>query len=111
CTVLSGLLRAQTDNQDPVKPTVSAGQALTDESLKQVLENMGYEPKKLSKGYLLAIKQDTWTINIQIVLSGDTEKVGLNANLGKVEDPSTISASQWMDLLVSNGDIDPSSFY
>lgn len=89
----------------------AAGQGLTDDALHQMLDNMGLEPKKLSKGYLLAVKQDTWTINMQVVLSGDGRKLGLNANLGKVEDPASISASQWMNLLVSNGNIDPSAFY
>ncbi|HLK61345.1 MAG TPA: hypothetical protein VKU00_32645 [Chthonomonadaceae bacterium] len=111
CTALSGLLHAQSSDQDTAQPAASAGQTLNDESLKQMLENMGYEPKKLTKGYLIVLKQDSWTLNMQIVLSGDTEKMGLNANLGKVEDPSGVSASQWMDLLISNGDIDPSAFY
>jgi len=100
-TVFAGILHAQD----------TVGQNLTDDSLKQTLDTMGLEPKKLSKGYLLAMKQDTWTINMQVVLSPDLRKVGLNANLGKVEDTSTVTAQQWQDLLVSNGDIDPSAFY
>jgi hypothetical protein len=111
CTALSGGSHAQNTNQDPPKQAEFTTQTLTDETLKTALDNMGFEPKKLSKGYLLAIKQDTWTLNVQIVLSPDGRKAGLNANLGKVEDASTVSASQWMDLLISNGDIDPSAFY
>ena len=88
-----------------------ADAALTNDTLRVVLANMGLEPSALSKGYLLKIKQDTWTINMQVVLSGDGRKVGFNANLGTVEDPSAITADQWMKLLISNGDIDPSSFY
>jgi hypothetical protein len=86
-------------------------EALNDDSLKSTLTNMGYEPKKLSKGFLLALKQDTWTLNVQVVLSPDLRKVGLNANLGKVDDPAAVAASDWMELLISNGDIDPSAFY
>ncbi|MCW3098858.1 MAG: hypothetical protein JWL77_4476 [Chthonomonadaceae bacterium] len=111
CTALNGHIHAQAANQDPVKQSETAGQPLTDDTLKAMLDNMGYEPKKLSKGYLLAIKQDTWTLNMQLVISPDGRKMGLNANLGKVDDLATVSASQWMDLLVSNGDIDPSAFY
>ena len=88
-----------------------AANVLTEDGLKQMLDGMGYEPKKLSKGYLLAIKRDTWTINMQVVISGDTRKLGLNANLGKVENPDSVSAEQWKSLLISNGDIDPSAFY
>lgn len=86
-------------------------ETLTNDSLKAMLDGMGYEPKPLSKGYLLALKNGTWTVNMQVVLSGDLRKIGLNANLGKVENPDAVTATQWRDLLISNGDIDPSSFY
>jgi len=111
CTAVSPLLHAQKTDQDPPKQTEVAGQTLTEDTLKSVLDNMGYEPRKLSKGYLLAIKQDTWTINMQVVLSPDGRKVGLNSNLGSVPDPATVQADQWMSLLIANGDIDPSAFY
>jgi hypothetical protein len=111
CTALNGLIHAQGANPEPVKQSEVAGQVLTDDSLKSMLDNMGYEPKKLTKGYLLVIKQDTWTLNMQLVISPDGRKLGLNANLGKVDDLATVPASQWIDLLVSNGDIDPSFFY
>jgi len=84
---------------------------LTDAALKQMLLDMGYEPKGLSKGFLIAPKRGTWTINIQLVLSKDQSKIGLNANLGKVPNPETIPAASWLKLLVDNGNIDPSSFY
>lgn len=111
CTALSGLIQAQDTVQEPGKQPDATSQILTDDTLKQMLDNMGMEPKKLSKGYLLVVKQDTWTLNMQVVLSPDGRKVGLNANLGKVDDPASVTASQWMDLLISNGDIDPSAFY
>ncbi len=111
CTALSDGLHAQNTNQDPPKQAEVTSQTLTDDTLKTTLENMGFEPKKLSKGYLLVTKQDTWIVNVQIVLSPDGRKIGLNANLGKVEDPTSVSAPQWLNLLVSNGDIDPSAFY
>ncbi|MEP6756258.1 MAG: hypothetical protein ABJA67_12210 [Chthonomonadales bacterium] len=103
-TAISPLVRAQQSGAD-------AAQTLEDESLKTMLTNMGFEPKPLSKGFLLAIKQDTWTINMQVVLSPDKRKMGLNANLGKVDEPASITADKWLALLVSNGDIDPSAFY
>jgi hypothetical protein len=89
----------------------NCGTVMSDSCLMTVLTDMGYAPKKLSKGYLLAIKHGTWTINMQVVLSGDGSKMGMNANLGQVPDPSSIPAEQWKQLLVSNGDIDPSAFY
>lgn len=99
-TAVSPFVRAQTNEP-----------GLDNDSLKQMLTTMGYEPKALSKGFLLAIKQDTWTINMQVVISGDQRKLGLNANLGKVEDPDSVTAARWLNLLISNGDIDPSAFY
>lgn len=87
-----------------------AGQ-LDNDSLKTMLDNMGYAPSALSKGYLLAIKQDSWTYNMQVVLSGDGTKLGLNANLGTVDSPDDISAATWLKLLEDNSDYDPSAFY
>jgi hypothetical protein len=103
-TMATPILRAQESSRLTIP-------ALTDDSLKQMLDTMGYEPKKLSKGYLLAVKRDSWTINIQLVLSKDNTKLGFNANLGKVDDPDSVTAAQWKELLISNGDIDPSAFY
>lgn len=85
--------------------------ALTDESLQTMLTNMGYAPKALKKGYLIVVKrEDNWTINMQVLLSPNHAKLGFNANLGKVEEAS-ITAAQAVELLVANGDIDPSNFY
>ena len=89
----------------------SAPAALSDDGLRQMLTAMGYEPKPLSKGYLLAIKRDTWTLNVQVVLSDNKQKIGMNANVGLVENPDAVTATQWRSLLIANGDIDPSFFY
>ena len=89
----------------------AAGVVLANDSLKTMLDGLGYEPKALSKGYLVAIKKDTWTINIQLVLSPDQTKLGLNANLGSIEKFEDVPAATWLDLLSENGKIDPSSFY
>src|SRR5690349_15636695 len=72
-----------------------SGQTLDDSGLQSMLEGLGYEPKKLSKGYLIAVKKDTWTFNMQFVLSADNSRLGMNANLGKVDNPEQISAAEW----------------
>jgi hypothetical protein len=110
CTALIAVGHAA-EKERPSAFQGGAAEALTDDTLKQSLEGMGFEPKALSKGFLIQSKQDTWTLNVQVVLSGDTRKIGLNANLGKVDDASKVSADEWMNLLISNGDIDPSAFY
>jgi hypothetical protein len=91
-------------------PAAAPG-VLADAGLRTMLDGMGYEPKPLSKGFLIAVKRGTWTLNIQIVISSNSERIGMNANLGLVENPDSITAAQWKALLVSNGDIDPSAFY
>lgn len=91
--------------------TETAPGALTDESLRQMLTNMGCAPKALSKGFLISFKGGVdWTMNVQIVISPNQTKLGLNANLGAVEE-AKVTAAQWVELLVANGDIDPSAFY
>ena len=52
------------------------GTTLDNDSLKAMLTNMGYAPTDLSKGYLIAIKRDSWTYNMQLVLSADQSKIG-----------------------------------
>lgn len=87
-----------------------AGKSLTDQSLKELLDGLGYEPKKLTTGYLVSIQKDGWTYHTQFVLSKDKTRIGMNANLGNVDLDGT-SATQWRDLLIANGNIDPSFFY
>lgn len=107
-----GLCLQAQEATPPVRETQApAVDGLTDESMEALLTSMGYDHRKLSKGILVVAKQDTWTLNVQLVLSGDKSRLGFNANLGKVENPESVSAAQWMNLLVSNGDIDPSTFY
>lgn len=88
----------------------AAGKVLDDAALEEILTGLGYEPKKLSKGFLVTVKKDEWTYYIQFVLSGDTTRLGMNANLGSVDNPDTVTAKEWMDLLAQNNVIDPSSF-
>jgi hypothetical protein len=107
-TLLVGRLSAQ-EPQDDVRPIAKG--TLTDSTLLQMLTDLGYEPKKLKQGYVVAIKKDEWTYNVQFVISPNKEKLGLNANMGTVEDPSAISATQWMNVLAANTDIAPSFFY
>jgi hypothetical protein len=106
-TFLTTTVHAEQDSS----ASQQTGQALTNESLSTMLSNMGYEPKALSKGFLIAKKVDSWTINVQVVLSPNLTKIGMNANLGKVDKLEDITAPQLLTLLISNGDIDPSCFY
>jgi hypothetical protein len=84
---------------------------LTDDGLRQMLDGLGLEPKPLSKGFLIVMKRDAWTYNLQVLLSDNKEKLGINANLGTVKDPDSVTAAQWRALMVANGTIEPSFFY
>jgi hypothetical protein len=91
-------------------PGGTQGVSLNNESLLKTLTDMGLSPKPLSKGYLVLITQDSWKLYVQFVLSSNQEKLGMNANLGLVNE-ETVTADQWKALLISNGDIDPSVFF
>jgi hypothetical protein len=107
-TLVVGRLGAQ-ESQNDVRPLTRG--VLSDTTLLQMLTDLGYEPKKLKAGYVIAIRQAEWTYNVQFVISPNREKIGLNANMGVVEDPAAVSASQWMNLLAANTETAPSFFY
>jgi hypothetical protein len=107
-TLIGSRIGAQ-EPKDDTRPQVRG--ELSDASLLQMLTDIGYEPKKLKQGYVVAIKQGEWTYNVQFVISPNREKLGLNANMGSVDDPATITSTQWMNLLAANTDTAPSFFY
>jgi hypothetical protein len=108
CCYASAPAMAQPTSQAPSPPV--AGQ-LDTAGLQAMLEGLGYETKALSKGYLVTIKQGTFTLYVQLLLSPDATKLGMNANLGEVANLDVVPAKKWLDMLVLNGSIDPSSFY
>lgn len=106
-TALIPIVKAQQSNVD----IRQSGISLTDESLRKMLDDMGFEPKKLTTGYLISLKRDSWTYHMQFVLSKDGTRIGINANLGSIPRLDDITAAQWLSLLEANEDVDPSSFY
>lgn len=106
-TALVATLRAQDGAQGGVQEPALT---FTDETLRKTLEGLGYAPRKLGNGYFISIKKDPWTFNIHLALSKDLAYLGLNANLGSVEKLDDVTNAQWMNLLVANGNIDPSFF-
>ena len=101
CTTLSGVLHAQ---------DTAAGQALTTDSLKMTLDNMGLEPKKIGDRYQMMIKQDTWKIFVTITLATNNTKLLMRAHLASPADASKGDASQWLNLLSNNESLCPSTF-
>jgi hypothetical protein len=90
---------------------LSCGAILTNDCLFAVLSDMGLAPKPLTKGYLVALKRDGWTLYVLVVLSEDGTKLGFNAKLGGEVTAANVTAAQWEALMAANGDIDPSTFY
>src|SRR5580658_4032040 len=84
-TAVVALVRAQ-DNSAKTAPVQSAQlpatTALSNDSLKKLLTDLGYTPKPLSKGFQITIKKNNWTFNIQAVLSDNQEKLGMNTIAG-----------------------------
>jgi len=105
------LLSASVGARGAGAPGKGAYTVLSEEDLGKLLDQMVYAPKKLKKGYLVEITRDTWTVNIQLVLSADGTKLGMNSNLGVIENAAEVTREQWMGLLTTNGKIDPSFFY
>ncbi|HTQ09861.1 MAG TPA: type III secretion system chaperone [Fimbriimonadaceae bacterium] len=81
---------------------------LTNDGLKTVLDNLGLEPQRLNGGYMITISRDGWSDAIVLGLSEDNSKLGLNANLGQIAKPETVTAGQWRKLLEDNFEINPS---
>ena len=105
---LLGQAPGQTSSPAPQAPAM---QTLSDAKLREMLEGLGLAPRKLTKGYLVAIQREGWTYNLQLVLSSDFTKLGMNANLATSSNPSALPASVWRTLLEDNVDVDPSCFY
>ena len=106
-TAVLSIVKAQQSGNDP-RPLVPV---LTADGLQKMLDDMGLTPKKLSAGFLISIKRDSWTYNIQVALSPDGSKIGMNANLGSVPKLEEVNAAQWLSLLEENEEMDPSAFY
>jgi hypothetical protein len=113
-TAIGALVHAQDKSQPKLQgaaPADPSAGAITDPGLKQMLKNLGYAPKELSKGYQITIKKNNWTFNIQVVLSDNKEKMGMNTIAGDVKQPLDVPAASWLALLETNPNIDPTTFY
>ena len=113
-TAVGALVHAQAKS-DPLPQTQAStnvpANAITDADLKKMLIDLGYTPKSLSKGYQITIKKNKWTFNIQVVLSDNLEKMGINTIAGDVKQPADVPAASWLALLETNPEIDPTTFY
>jgi hypothetical protein len=106
--ILTSPINAQGQTQGDIR---QSGITLTGDSLKQMLVGLGYEPTKLTTGYLTSITKDGWTFHLHFVLSSDQTKIGINTYLGPIDQLGNVTAAEWLGLLEANREIDPSAFY
>jgi hypothetical protein len=97
--------------QSTAPANVAVVAPLTDDGLKAMLIGLGYAPTKLSKGYQIVIKRSDWTYTIQVLLSDNRSKLGMNTIVRDLKHPDNVPASAWLGLLETNPDIDPTTFY
>ena len=116
---LSGLAAADNPaNPAPVRTEVRpavGGQTLTDESLKMLLDNLGYEPEVIkSTGgnpmYRLKLTRDGWEFMFYVSLSSDRTVLWMSAPLMTLPEASKIPAERLEKLLAKNFDIGPAHF-
>ncbi len=108
---ITALARLTPAQDNTLADNRKSGLTLDDASLQKMLDGLGFEPKKLSKGFLIAVKKEGWTYNIQFVISADRSRLGMNANLGSIEKAEDVTAGQWMNILIATREVDPSAFY
>lgn len=93
-------------------PPAPAGGALTIESLKGVLEGLGYEPENINNAaYRLRISRDGWNFVVTTSLSPSKEKLWLTAYLSETPDVTKLPPATLAKLLLANNDIGPAHFY
>jgi hypothetical protein len=105
-------LRADEPKQEVKKETKKG--VLTDESLKEMLENMGYTPEVIRNGngqvfYKISMKSDGWDFIQYVTLSTDKTNVWFLVSLADVPDDLT-SVEPLKKLLAENNKIGPCHF-
>jgi hypothetical protein len=113
---LAGTVRADGKSEEPkpeVKKEVKKG-VLTHESLKEMLENLGYNPETIRSTagnpmYKIRIERDGWTFIEYVSLSGDGTMIWISAPLKDVPE-DLASAEPLRKLLLENDNIGPSHF-
>lgn len=88
---------------------------LTNESLQQMLENLGYEAKmdKLTTGettFSLVLKRGTWTLRPTVALTVDGKMLAIMHYVTNKIDNSKVDAARFQKLLESNATSAPNCF-
>lgn len=115
--VMTFNLPARADQPATPKPAPAAAPSiapLTDESLQEMLEKMGYEAKveKTNQGniYSVTIKRGTWTYIIDVSLSPSKTKLWLSGWLSVLPENEKIPVDKLLGLLEGSWTYGPAHF-
>jgi hypothetical protein len=88
---------------------------LTDESVKEMLDNMGFdfkaEPVDKTVIYHLTFDQDGWNFHVDVALSSDKEQLWISSGVATLPDVEKVPAATLLRLLAENNNIGPSAIY
>jgi hypothetical protein len=95
--------------QSPAKP---AGMAVDFARLGQILDDMGYEYKKVSDTcYEVVLKRDNWAVYLRIYFSPDRTRLWLTSTLADIADVAQAPHEILVKLLEGNMTYGPSHFF
>ena len=101
-----GLCTLMSANADESKPK-PASTALDMPKLAQMLDDMGYETKKINDTtYDVILKRDNWNIYVRLYFSTDGTKLWLNSHLTNIDDMSKVPTEILVKLMEANGPVD-----
>lgn len=107
----------------PARPSqpeegAAGGEAIVDGRLrdaagvKSVLDALGYESQDAGGGnWLFTRKQGEWAISIYCLLNADSSVLWIKCYVGRLENPTTFSASHYLGLLEEQGRVSPRFFF
>ena len=100
---------------DPAAAGAPIAPALTDETLAQMLTNMGLEYTTVEyeggrKGYDISLSHGTWTIPTRVLLSPNGNYLWLVVTLTTIQDPATAPADKLLALMQFGESVGPAHF-
>lgn len=98
------LVLTSSGNADP------GSDSLTPDTLKQLLDAMGYEPRSLDQAVEVTIDRDRWPVHISFSISDDGEFLWLAAKFSPISDVDNLPSEALLRLLEANDQIGPAHF-
>jgi hypothetical protein len=110
-----GLAADKTNKPAATEKLAKVVAPLTDDSLKEMLENMGYDVKvekqEKTSVYTVKIDQGTWTYFINVALSNDKDQLWITSAVTDVPADGKVPAEMLLRLLEENDHIGPGAVF